>query len=48
MYSKEEQMGRRPSGRSRIDCFHDIEEKMVCASYQNVKDAANDINTNDV
>ncbi|VVC34391.1 Hypothetical protein CINCED_3A013517 [Cinara cedri] len=35
-------MGRRPRGILRINYFHDLEEKMACTSYQELKDAAKD------
>jgi len=35
-------MGRRPRGRSRTNYFHDINEKMDCASYQQIKEAVKD------
>jgi hypothetical protein len=38
-------MGRRPRGRPRTNYFHDIKEKMGCASYQQLKEAAKDRHT---
>lgn len=35
-------MGRRSRGRCRTNNFQDIEEKMDCASYQQLEEAAKD------